>query len=99
MQGNDADVKAELQGLCIKAQARMLEDRSRPAVERTDPSGPRSQPYASQEVATGILEPCDVKVVLKQSEAVQDLNIDVSTLQLRMSPDVMQLVLHLQQVG
>lgn len=98
LQGSNADIAAQLQGLCIKAQARMLEDAAGAQGETTEPSGTKAKSSASQEVATGILEPCDVKVVMKQSEAVQDLNIHVSALQLRMSPDVLQLVLQLQQV-
>lgn len=49
-------------------------------------------------MAISILEPCDIKVGLKSSEAVQDVSVDVSAVQLRMSPDVMQLLQHLQQV-
>jgi len=57
------------------------------------------QQQQQQQVATSILEPCDIRVSMKADDAVQDINVDVSALQLRMSPDVMQLLLHLQQVG
>lgn len=63
-----------------------------------DSQSSNTRPASSHEVATGILEPCDVKLVVKQSATVQDYNIDISALQLRLSPDVMQLLLHLQQV-
>jgi hypothetical protein len=63
-----------------------------------DGSAPRYRPRLTQEVATSILEPCDVRLVLKASQAVQDVALDVSALQLRMSPDVMQLLLHLHKV-
>lgn len=104
MQGPNADISTQLQGLCVKAQARLLEDASAATAaadtgnSASESSQPKARLSADQEVATGILEPCDVKVVMKQSEAVQDLNVDISALQLRMSPDVMQLIMHLQQV-
>lgn len=63
-----------------------------------DHPGAKHTPVVQQEAATSILEPCDVKVTMKSTATVEDLNLDVSALQLRMSPDVMQLVMHLQQV-
>jgi len=70
------------------------------AVSSDGSSAARARPsMMQQQVATSILEPCDVKVSMKNSSDLQDLNVDVSALQLRMSPDVMQLLMHLQQVG
>jgi len=62
-------------------------------------SAARADANMQQQVATSILEPCDVTVSMKNKADLQDLTVDVSALQLRMSPDVMQLLMHLQQVG
>lgn len=62
-------------------------------------AGQQQQRQPLQEAATSILEPCDVRVGLKASEAVQDVTVDVGAVQLRLSPDVLQLLQHLQQVG
>jgi len=50
----------------------------------------------SQQVAISILEPCDVTASYKVTEepAIQDVNLDISDVQLRMSPDVMALITH-----
>jgi vacuolar protein sorting-associated protein 13A/C len=126
MQGANSEVAAQLLGLSVKAQTRLLEDAAAAAAAATqqpersasgaDSSGsgaaadarqPRSGQQQQQqqggvqkqqETATSILEPCDIKVATKSSESVQDVNVDVSAVQLRMSPDVMQLLQHLQQV-
>jgi hypothetical protein len=120
-QGPKSKIVAQLLGLSVKAQTRLLEDVPAAAAaaaaaaagapaqsgtsqqqqqqsEQPAQSGHTHQQQQQQQVATSILEPCDVRVTLKADDAVQDMNVDVSALQLRMSPDVMQLLLHLQQV-
>jgi hypothetical protein len=108
LQGPHSEIVAQLLGLSIKAQARVLEDAAAvaaaaaaaDAVSSDGSIAARARPsMMQQQVATSILEPCDVKVSMKNSSDLQDLNVDVSALQLRMSPDVMQLLMHLQQVG
>jgi hypothetical protein len=115
-QGPNSKIVAQLLGLSVKAQTRLLEDDTAAAAaaaaaaqqegsQHTQPYEQPTQPahrqtsQQQQQVATSILEPCDVRVTVKADEAVQDVSVDVSALQLRMSPDVMQLLLHLQQVG
>jgi hypothetical protein len=105
-QDADSQITTQFKGLAVKAQSRLLEDAagSAPTGPTDSMDGPSSssssyRPRLAQEVATSILEPCDVRVVLKASTAVQDVALDVSALQLRMSPDVMQLLLHLHKVG
>jgi hypothetical protein len=111
-QGPDSNIQAKLQGLSVKAQTRLLEDsKAQPGAAGACSSGQQPHQHSSaeqgsqagvpqqqQQVATSILEPCDVRVTMKSTEAVQDISVDVSALQLRMSPDVLQLLLHLQQV-
>jgi hypothetical protein len=101
LQDTDSQITTQLKGLSVKAQSRLLEDAAG-GVGSTDsedaPSAASYRPAVAQEVAISILEPCDVRVVLKASAAVQDVGLDVSALQLRMSPDVMQLLLHLHKV-
>jgi hypothetical protein len=63
--------------------------------ERVLPSLSRTY---QQEHASSILEPCDIRVTVKASERVQDVNVSMDELQLRMSPDVLQLLQHLAQV-
>lgn len=101
-QGPNSKIVAQLLGLSVKAQTRLLEDAAAAAQQDAGQQQAQDQPpqagQQQQQVATSILEPCDVRVTMKADEAVQDMNVDVSALQLRMSPDVMQLLLHLQQV-
>lgn len=104
MQDDSSHITTQLKGLAVKAQSRLLEDAAGGTPGPTDSiDGPTSssssyRPRLAQEVATSILEPCDVRLVLKGSAAVQDVALEVSALQLRMSPDVMQLLLHLHKV-
>jgi hypothetical protein len=102
LQDSNAQLTTQLKGLSVKAQSRLLEDAAGGAPGPADsvdaPSAASYRPAVAQEVAISILEPCDVRVVLKASAAVQDVALDVSALQLRMSPDVMQLLLHLHKV-
>lgn len=118
LQGPNSKIAAQLLGLSVKAQTRLLEDAAAAAAVTQQSSAHtvtgQQQAHAAQDqsmqavpvqqqqqqqVATSILEPCDVHVTMKSDEAVQDMNVDVSALQLRMSPDVLQLLMHLQQVG
>jgi hypothetical protein len=115
VQGPNSKIIAQLLGLSVKVQTRLLEDRAAAAAaaaaaqqdggqqqrqeQATQPAHGQTLQQQQQQVATSILEPCDVRVTVKADEAVQDVSVDVSALQLRMSPDVMQLLLHLQQVG
>lgn len=121
LQGSNSDITAQLLGLSVKAQTRLLKDAAATAAKTalqhaerggadsstssssaagsSQPGDRQQQQQQCHEVATSILEPCDVKVALKSSEAVQDVNVDVSTVQLRMSPDVLHLLQHLQQVA
>ncbi len=117
LQGPNSKIVAQLLGLSVKAQTRLLEDAEAAAATAAKQASAQpvqaqqQQPQADQDqatqglpaqqqqqVATSILEPCDVHVTMKSDEAVQDMNVDVSALQLRMSPDVLQLLMHLQQV-
>jgi len=52
----------------------------------------------AESVQSNILEPCDVEATVKLTDKVQDVSLDVSDIRLRLSPDVLQLALHLQQV-
>lgn len=125
-QGPTSKIAAQLLGLSVKAQTRLLEDaeaaaaaaakqpaepaasgKQQPQTAQQQPSQgapaqqqqpPHQPPQQQQQVATSILELCDVHVTMKADESVQDINVDVSALQLRMSPDVLQLLMHLQQV-
>lgn len=51
-----------------------------------------------QLVQSRILEPCDMSANVKLGPGGQDVSIDISDVQLRMSPDVMQLISHLNKV-
>lgn len=109
VQGLDQFCAAEIRGLTMKAQTHLLEDaqpdsptasahdkQTGSTAGGADPAGvsPRSQ-----QTASSILEPCDITASYKLTSALQDVSMDVTDLRLRVSPDVMQLVLHLQQVG
>lgn len=107
VQGPNSKIVAQLLGLSVKAQTRLLEDaaaaqqdggQQQPQEQPTQTGQAQPSQQQRQQVATSILEPCDVRVTVREDEAVQDVSVDVSALQLRMSPDVMQLLLHLQQV-
>ncbi|KIY91741.1 hypothetical protein MNEG_16223, partial [Monoraphidium neglectum] len=70
------------------------------AAELPQPAaGPGSEAAAvavarGQQVAISILEPCDVTARYRVSETLQDVKLDISDVQLRMSPDVMALIMH-----
>jgi hypothetical protein len=95
------DSKAHQPGTAAACSTGQQQPHQPSAADQASQAGvqPPQQQQQQQQVATSILEPCDVRVTMKSSEAVQDINVDVSALQLRMSPDVLQLLLHLQQVN
>jgi hypothetical protein len=56
----------------------------------------------AQQVAISILEPCDIVATYRVAESpapLQDVGLDISDVQLRMSPDVMALVTNHLAVG
>ena len=92
--------------LSIKAQARLLEGASSSGAAAPSASlVSMSMDDFSQEqpptdsVAVGILEPCNITVDVAMEEGKQQMGVEMSDMRLKMSPDVLQLVQHLQQAS
>jgi hypothetical protein len=66
------------------------------------PGGAAAALARAQQVAISILEPCDIVATVRMAEAptpLQDIGLDISDVQLRMSPDVLALVTNHLAVG
>lgn len=131
MQPTTQHIRAELLNLCIKAQARLLENS--PSLDTPGGSPqeePLSPPTASatsttsafeeaqaaaaaagargagegagtlrQSVAVNILDPVNLVVNTWLSPDRQAVDVEMSALRVKLSPDVLQLILHLQKVS
>jgi hypothetical protein len=92
--------------LSIKAQARQLEGSAASSIAVPAPvlvsmsvdDYSQEQP-PTDSVAVSILEPCNITLDANMEEGRQQMGVEMSEMRLKMSPDVLQLVQHLQQVG
>lgn len=101
LEGSDQMLLAELRGFTIKSQSSLspMGASSGAVPQPQSLKGMGAVNDGSSSVLSHILEPCNVMVSFTKENNAQNVQLEASELKMKVSPDVLQMLLHMQKVG